>query len=822
MEPDVEALPRGGFRCRLCHVTAANRPSLDDHLRGRKHGRLAGLRAQRQAQAQRSVFVSGFRKGTDVAELSDYFQAFGGVASVVMDKDKGVYAIVELEDQAALEKVLAQPQHSVGGQRLRVKPREQKEFAYAPPKRQGGGRRELLSPEKLEQELCQAEDVDAQMRRLVQLFEFSEDERRLRHLLVTLFQEVFQEFLPGCSVLPFGSSINGFDVHGCDLDLFLDLEKTKTFQASAKGVPEAQCCEGAEPAAEDSILSDIDLGVAPEVLEVVRTVLQSCVPGVHRVQAVPSARRPVVKFSHKDSGLCGDISLNNRLGLCNTQFLQLCTEADERVRPLVYVLRYWAKQQGLAGNPHGGGPLFTNYALTLLVIFFLQTRSPPILPTVARLQQLAGDEERMVVDGWDCSFPRDAARLEPNTNTESLCVLLADFFREFGEQELSGHVISLCEGRVLPLEAVAGAGLRLGPVTLQDPFERSHNVAANVTERMAQRLRVCCTRAAKYCRSLQYQRKSAKGRPWGLVRLFQPEAGELDSDGLLLALPLAPAARRRELGLDPSSRQSWFGHVCAGVAFVLRDVLKCSCTELQRQPLGHAEQLLEPPGASLQQGETGEPPTSPAQQPAAPREPVDAPRELVDAPSAPGTPPAAGLKRPLSEEEGIPSPVSVSPARKRPRAEALEEAGAVSWSCALWHRVWVGRRRVRRQLRPQHSSPLAEAGTEQEAARSLELEEKVSAAIARQEASGEPLLQFTACARLDAQASLRFTPAPQHATLFQDFYHFLHSFLPTMLQRYLSRVGEASPEPGPVPRTELDLEPGPPRPVQPGAEADPQ
>lgn len=39
--------------------------------------------------------------------------------------------------------------------------------------------------------------VDAQMRRLVQLFEFSEDERRLRHLLVTLFQEVFQEFLPG-------------------------------------------------------------------------------------------------------------------------------------------------------------------------------------------------------------------------------------------------------------------------------------------------------------------------------------------------------------------------------------------------------------------------------------------------------------------------------------------------------------------------------------------------------------------------------------------------------------------------------------------------
>ncbi|XP_063002033.1 speckle targeted PIP5K1A-regulated poly(A) polymerase [Elgaria multicarinata webbii] len=775
---DVESLPRGGFRCRLCHVTVANKPSLDDHLHGKKHQRLENLRTVRQAQELRSVFVSGFRKGTLASELSDYFQAYGEVANVVMDKDKGVYAIVELQNKEVLEKVLAQPQHSLGGQKLRVKPREKKDFKYTPPRKQGSARREQLSPEKLAQNLCQADDVDAQMALMVQLFEFSESERRLRDLLVSLIQEVFLEFFPGSAILPFGSSVNGFDVSGCDLDLFLDLEKTKSFQASAKGPSEAQADNGASPErdsrSEDSILSDIDLASAtvPEVLELVATVLRKCVPGVHNVQAVLNARCPVVKFWHKESGLRGDISINNKLALCNTRFLQLCTEADERVRPLVYVLRYWAKQQALAGNPFGGGPLLNNYALTLLVLFFLQTCSPPLLPTVDHLRELSGNEEQTTVDGWDCSFPKDSARLEPSSNTENLCSLLAEFFRVFENYDFAGCVISLREGRPLPLPSFlaseVGHKLKLGPFNLQDPFELSHNVAANINEKTALHFRRCCGAAAKYCRSLQYQRKSSKGKIWGLVRLFQPGSHEAEApgaEGFVIDLPpmltVLPAQSQEVLCRAGDFHQRWFQKVCTAVAFVLRDVLKCSCVETQQG----SQEGWEATGSKQE------------------KEQQEAKTEQL-----------AGSKRSLEEEdddddndkEGAPSPPS-----KRSRADTLLPAGkSVAWNCDAWHRVWLGRRRVRRQL---HG---LELGSEPKSG-SLELEAKVSKAISQQEGeAAEPLLRFVACARAGdgmsgeqaARISLSFAPAPEQAATFQEFFHFLQGFLPRMVEQHLASV----------------------------------
>lgn len=75
-----------------------------------------------------------------------------------------------------------------------------------------------------------------------------------------------------------------------------------------------------------------------------------------------------------------------------SDFLYIMGELDDRVRPLVFAIRKWAKEVGLTNA--SPGRWMTNFSLTLLVLAFLQKplRSPPVLPSLNTLVKLAGKQ----------------------------------------------------------------------------------------------------------------------------------------------------------------------------------------------------------------------------------------------------------------------------------------------------------------------------------------------------------------------------------------------------------------------------------------------
>ena len=128
-------------------------------------------------------------------------------------------------------------------------------------------------------------------------------------------------------------------------------------------------------------------------------------------------------------------SLSCRLGVANSDLLRCYMSLDPRVPQLVFIVRAWARAKGLTI-----GKQLSNYALTLMVLYFLQMRTPPVIPSLQqgfdswikelsclhntddndRHTLVAKQLESDVIDGWECSFFKDTHRLSMTRNDTSL------------------------------------------------------------------------------------------------------------------------------------------------------------------------------------------------------------------------------------------------------------------------------------------------------------------------------------------------------------------------------------------------------------------
>ncbi|XP_037350837.1 terminal uridylyltransferase 7 isoform X2 [Talpa occidentalis] len=279
-----------------------------------------------------------------------------------------------------------------------------------------------------------------------------EDQAR-EHIRQNLESFIRQEF-PGTKLSLFGSSKNGFGFKQSDLDVCMTINGHET----AEGL---DCVKTIE-----------------ELARVLRKH-----SGLRNILPITTAKVPIVKFFHLRSGLEVDISLYNTLALHNTRLLSAYSAIDLRVKYLCYTMKVFTKMCDIGDASRGS---LSSYAYTLMVLYFLQQRNPPVIPV---LQEIYKGEKKpeIFVDGWNIYFFDQIKELptywpEYGKNTESVGQLWLGLLRFYTEEfDFKEYVISIRRKSLLTTFKKQWTSKY---IVIEDPFDLNHNLGAGLSRKM--------------------------------------------------------------------------------------------------------------------------------------------------------------------------------------------------------------------------------------------------------------------------------------------------------------------------------------------------
>uniref|UniRef100_A0A672GM36 CCHC-type domain-containing protein n=1 Tax=Salarias fasciatus TaxID=181472 RepID=A0A672GM36_SALFA len=281
------------------------------------------------------------------------------------------------------------------------------------------------------------------------------EQQRREQILSGLERFIRKEFDDKARLCLFGSSKNGFGFRDSDLDICMTLEGHRT--------AEKLNCK--------------------EIIEALAKVLKKHA-GLRNILPITTAKVPIVKFEHRQSGLEGDISLYNTLAQHNTRMLATYAALDPRVQLLGYTMKVFAKRCDIGDASRGS---LSSYAHILLVLYFLQQRRPPVIPV---LQEIYDGEAapRRPVDGWNAFFYDDLQRLVTRrpplrgSNRESVGALWLGLLRFYTEEfDFKEEVVSVRSRRKISSFQKEWTNKS---INIEDPFDLNHNLGAGVSRKM--------------------------------------------------------------------------------------------------------------------------------------------------------------------------------------------------------------------------------------------------------------------------------------------------------------------------------------------------
>uniref|UniRef100_A0A8B9UID9 RNA uridylyltransferase n=1 Tax=Anas zonorhyncha TaxID=75864 RepID=A0A8B9UID9_9AVES len=276
----------------------------------------------------------------------------------------------------------------------------------------------------------------------------SDDDFRIRQEIVNEMEKIIQQPLPDCSLRMYGSCLTRFAFKTSDVN--------------------------------------IDIKFPPKV-----TVYSDVESDFH-------AKVPVVFCKDIKSGLTCKVSARNDVACLTTDLLAALGKLEPVLIPLVLAFRYWARLCHIDCQAEGGIP---SYSFALMVIFFLQQRKPPILPSYLGNwiegfdskkpddHQLKGIEEEKFVR-WEYKPSTNgsaknsvgsllAFKTPHQVSLGQLWLELLKFYTlEFALEE---YVISIRVQELLTRENKNWPKRR---IAIEDPFALKRNVARSLNSQM--------------------------------------------------------------------------------------------------------------------------------------------------------------------------------------------------------------------------------------------------------------------------------------------------------------------------------------------------
>ncbi|CAF4115640.1 unnamed protein product [Rotaria sp. Silwood2] len=462
----------------------------------------------RRQQARRTVLIHLGRSHSE-SELYKLCSRVGPITNMTLyTANKKECALLEFSTEQSVKHLLKITSHFTNENRLPCASRNlyfASQYTGARLKYPPVGREvQQLDDSIIDKSLNDIRNVSDQIRYFWQKTKLTELDTRLRFFVASLVEEALRSIFVDTVCLPFGSSVTTFGKSRCDLDMLLSFEDFRDKNNQIKFDGKLQQLRFLT---KRSYLND--RFQAQAYLKILADTLKHFMAECTNVQIILPARVPIVRFQHRLSDLQCDVSMSEfKSSYYMSKLLWGLSSIDSRVAPLVFVIRRWAREASITQSTPG--PWFSNFQMTLLVLFYLQSiRILPKLnyineqsvttPSSSPSQDATSTNGDLSDDLILMNELENIRRVHPNkSNNDSLATLFKGFFSFYENFDFQSSVITLLERQNTLKSLLIQAGKdKEWPIYLENPLVPSMNASKNLVESEGERFRQTCSKASE-------------------------------------------------------------------------------------------------------------------------------------------------------------------------------------------------------------------------------------------------------------------------------------------------------------------------------------